>query len=160
ATQAALKMAPVAGVKASEYVGSAACKDCHPTAFKVWTGSKHSAAYATLAAAKNPSLREYDAECIVCHTVGFRFQSGFANAKDTPRLKDVGCESCHGPGEAHVRRPRNAAIHALINPWTAPAAAETPKEKAARLGRIEGTCMEGHDHENDVTWVDDPKTKE
>ena len=41
-----------------------------------------------------------------------------------------------------------------------PPPGETPKQKLARQGRIEGMCMECHDHENDVTWVDDPKTKE
>jgi hypothetical protein len=151
ATQAALKLAPAAGVGASEYVGSAACKDCHPTAFGVWTKSKHSGAYSTLVGARNPSLREFDAECIVCHTVGFRYQSGFASAAKTPNLKDVGCESCHGPCEAHVKRPRNAAIHALINPWKAPAG-ETPKAMTARQLKIEGMCRECHDSENDVTW--------
>jgi hypothetical protein len=158
-TQVALKRTPVAGVAASEYVGSAACQECHPNSFKIWKDSKHSGAYATLEGAKNPSLREYDAECIVCHTVGFRYQSGFASAARTPNLKDVGCESCHGPCEAHVKRPRSAEIRALINPWKAPPG-ETPAQQAARQLKIQGMCMECHDHDNDVNWKDDPKTGE
>jgi hypothetical protein len=150
-TQAALAKTPVAGVNTSDYVGSAACEECHATAFKIWKGSKHSGAYATLAAAKNPSLREYDPECIVCHTVGFRNQTGFANAKATPNLKDVGCESCHGPCGAHVKRHRDKDIRALINPWKAPMG-ETPKQKTARQLKIEGMCRECHDQDNDVTW--------
>ncbi len=159
--QAAIRNNPklAAFVKTSGYVGSAKCQDCHPTAFKVWAGSKHSQAYGSLVNAKHPSLRDYDPECVVCHTVGFRYQDGFANLKATPNLKDVGCESCHGPGEAHVKRPRDLDIRALINPYKAPAE-ETPKDKLARERRIEGMCMECHDHENDVTWVDDPTTKE
>jgi hypothetical protein len=162
-TQAALKRAPAAGVAASEYVGSETCQKCHPNSFNIWKGSAHSGAYATLAGAKDPSLREYDAECIVCHTVGFRYQSGFANAASTPNLKDVGCESCHGPCGAHVKRPRSAEIHALINPFKAHTwrwAPEPAKQKAARQLKIQGMCMECHDHDNDVTWKDDPKTKE
>jgi hypothetical protein len=152
ATQAALKDKPLAGgINTSDYVGSAACKECHPTASGIWAKSKHSGAYATLVGAKNPSLREYDAECIVCHTVGFRNQTGFANAAKTPNLKDVGCESCHGPSGAHVKRPRDKDIRALINPWKAPAD-ETPKQKTARQLKIEGMCRDCHDQDNDVTW--------
>jgi hypothetical protein len=151
-TQATIKGTPaLAALGVSGYAGSAACKDCHPTAFKVWAASDHHKAYATLVGAKYPSLREYDAECIVCHTVGFRFQGGFADATATPNLKDVGCESCHGPCEIHVKRPRNPAIHALINPYKAPAG-ETPPQKKKRELRIEGMCRECHDSDNDVTW--------
>ncbi|HEX5269027.1 MAG TPA: cytochrome c family protein, partial [Gemmataceae bacterium] len=150
-TQAALKLAPAAGVNDSDYVGSEACKKCHATAFKIWAKSKHATAYTTLVNAKEPSLREYDPECVVCHTVGFRYQTGYANAAKTPNLKDVGCESCHGPGGAHVKRPRNAAIHALMNPWKAPVN-ETPKAKEQREFKIEGMCRGCHDAENDVTW--------
>jgi hypothetical protein len=162
-TQVALKRAPVARVDSSEYVGSEACKKCHPATFAIWAGSNHAKAYATLVGARNPSLREYDPECIVCHTVGFRYQSGFASAAKTPKVKDVGCESCHGPCEAHVNRPRSAEIHALINPFKAHTwrwAPEPAAKKAARQLKIQGMCMECHDHDNDVTWKDDPKTGE
>ncbi|HKI38627.1 MAG TPA: multiheme c-type cytochrome [Gemmataceae bacterium] len=151
ATQAALKGMPgFAGAKAG-YAGSDSCRQCHPHAYDVWKDSKHHVAYNTLVTAKNPSLREYDAECIVCHTVGFRYQDGFANEKATPKLKDVGCESCHGPCDIHKKNPNNAALYALINPWKAPKD-ETPAQKGQRMGRIEGMCRECHDEENDVHW--------
>jgi Cytochrome c554 and c-prime len=155
-TQVAVKGMPGLAKAPSGYVGSEACMKCHNYAWTVWNppGAKsgHSKAYDTLVTkAKNPSLREYDPECIVCHTVGFRYQGGFANDVATPKLKNVGCESCHGPCEAHVKNPNNGAIHALINPWKAPNE-ETPEQQRKRILRIEGMCQECHDPENDVHW--------
>src|SRR5262245_1056961 len=83
------------------YVGSEACKDCHKHAYKVWKDSGHAHAYQTLVDAKRPSLRQYDGECIVCHVTGFTYKGGFTDEQKTPHLKDVGCESCHGPGSEH-----------------------------------------------------------
>jgi hypothetical protein len=153
-TQATIKITPkLAALGASGYAGSDTCRKCHDKAYKIWKDTDHHKAYATLTGdkAKHPSLREYDPECVVCHTVGFRYQGGFANAKDTPNLKDVGCESCHGPSEIHVKNPNNAALYALINPWRAPEG-ETPAQKTKRELRIEGMCRQCHDSENDVTW--------
>jgi Cytochrome c554 and c-prime len=153
ANQAAIKGNPAwAALNASGYAGSQVCNKCHAPAFKIWKNSDHAKAYGTLVDAKdNPPLREYDPECIVCHTVGFRFQDGFANAKATPNLKDVGCESCHGPCEIHVKNPNNASLYPLINKWKAPLD-ETNKQKDDRQLKIQGMCMECHDHDNDVTW--------
>ena len=52
--------------------------------------------------------RNNDPECISCHVIGwhptnyFPYKSGFLSEKETPQMVDVGCESCHGPGGAHV----------------------------------------------------------
>src|SRR5262249_20213513 len=59
------------------YVGSERCGDCHDKAYEVWKNSDHNHAYQTLVEARRPSLRQYDGECIVCHTVGFGYTSGF-----------------------------------------------------------------------------------
>ena len=76
------------------YIGSDKCKKCHDSAYDVWKKSPHSHAYETLVkVAKNPSNRQYDAECIVCHTVGFGYLSGFKDADETPHLENVGCEN-------------------------------------------------------------------
>jgi hypothetical protein len=140
----------LAGQKAG-YVGSEACMKCHQHAYKIWHGSDHAHAYKTLVDARKPSLREYDAECIVCHTVGFRYNDGFANATATPKLKDVGCESCHGPGQVHKEHPLDKSLYALINPWKAPKG-EAPAQKEKRQLRIETMCRDCHDAENDVNW--------
>ena len=60
--------------KEVKYVGSGACRQCHKEVYKIWENSKHARAYQTLVDAKRPSLRQYDAECIVCHTIGFTEQ--------------------------------------------------------------------------------------
>ena len=104
------------------------CADCHATAAKIWEKTPHSHAYKTLVDATHPSNRQYDPECIVCHTIGFGYQSGFASAEKTPKLKNVGCESCHGPGSLHSNSPDNVALQASMNPWKAPAG-ETAVQK-------------------------------
>ena len=80
----------------------------HEPAYDVWEKSKHAHAYEALVKATRPALRQYDGECIVCHTVGFAYESGFKNERATPHLKNVGCESCHGPASEHVKDPKQA----------------------------------------------------
>lgn len=88
------------------FVGSQKCESCHEPSFAVWKKSGHAKAYATLVKADPP--RNFDPECISCHVVGwhptqfFPYQGGFLSTETTPHLTDVGCESCHGPGEKHV----------------------------------------------------------
>jgi hypothetical protein len=81
-----------------EYMGSQACKTCHEYAYKKWKEQKHAHAYETL---ENVGS-DYDPECVVCHVVGLKYESGFVGPDKTPKLRDVGCESCHGPGSEHV----------------------------------------------------------
>jgi 2',3'-cyclic-nucleotide 2'-phosphodiesterase (5'-nucleotidase family) len=140
-----------------EYVGSEKCKKCHEHAYDVWKkelpgGRSHSHAYETLVKAERPSNRQFDPECIVCHTIGFGYKTGFENAVKTPHLRDVGCESCHGPASEHVKAPLNKVWYDLMNPWRAPEK-ETKEAKAKRLGRIDQFCQKCHDVDNDVTWT-------
>lgn len=96
-----------------KYVGSESCQsdDCHSEQFKhqfeyvVWKESGHANAYATLASEDVGS--QYDPECIVCHVIGYKYESGFKTAETTPKLKNVGCEICHGPGSEHCKDPYN-----------------------------------------------------
>src|SRR5205823_3881658 len=101
------------------YVGSDRCAKCHEHAYQVWQKSKHSHAFETLVTkAKHPSLRQFDGECVKCHTVGFEHTSGFQAAAPAvnDKLKNVGCESCHGPASAHVKNTNNKEIRDLMNP--------------------------------------------
>jgi hypothetical protein len=88
------------------FVGSEQCKSCHEGSFIQWKKTPHSRAYQTLA--KLPVPRVFDPECISCHVVGwdtqnfFPYQSGYRSLAATPQLINVGCESCHGPGERHI----------------------------------------------------------
>jgi hypothetical protein len=140
----------VAGIVPT-YVGSEKCKKCHEFAYDVWKNSAHTHAYQTLVDVKHPSLRQYDGECIVCHVTGFAYKSGFIDADTTPKLKDVGCEACHGPGSEHAKNPNNPKWHTLMNPWKAPAG-ETPAQKEIRLLAVDKACQRCHDPDNDVHW--------
>jgi hypothetical protein len=100
------------------YVGSEKCKNCHTHAYDVWKDSAHAHAYDTLVEkARRPSLRQHDAECIICHTVGFGYVSGYENETKTAHLKHVGCESCHGPGSQHVKNWEEPRWQKMLNPW-------------------------------------------
>jgi hypothetical protein len=84
-----------------EYTGSASCKSCHKDEYERWSTGAHAHAYATL----EEKGSQYDPECIICHVVGFDYQSGFVSAEKSGHLKDVGCENCHGPGSKHIEDP-------------------------------------------------------
>jgi peroxiredoxin len=83
------------------YVGSEACRSCHPAEHQTWAASPHARAVGTLVAAR----KQQNPDCLHCHTTGFGRPGGFpaAGAVDQhPDLASVGCESCHGPGGDHV----------------------------------------------------------
>ncbi len=82
-----------------EYAGSDKCKDCHEDEHELWAKQKHAHAYQTLV----DSGDAYDPECIECHVIGLRFDSGFENANSPKGLRDVGCEVCHGPRSKHIK---------------------------------------------------------
>ena len=94
------------------FVGSEECKSCHEESYDVWKKSGHAKAWKTLLELDPP--RNFDPECISCHVVGwhpqnyFPYETGFLKEDETPKLVDVGCESCHGPGEAHVKAEQGA----------------------------------------------------
>jgi 2',3'-cyclic-nucleotide 2'-phosphodiesterase (5'-nucleotidase family) len=110
----------------AKYAGALVCMTCHnapplnaaDTSCAVWSASKHANAYNALAKiATRPTQRQFDGECIRCHTVGYDFNTGFVDAVNTPNLMNVGCESCHGPGSAHVGNPQNKALALELMPW-------------------------------------------
>ena len=97
------------------YIGSKSCEsaNCHEDPYihqyeyVIWSdnpktsGEQHSHAYETLVEVGS----QYDPECIVCHVVGYNYESGFISEEKTPQLKNVGCEYCHGPGSKHYENP-------------------------------------------------------
>ena len=114
--------------KQAQFVGDTQCFTCHQAEWAVWSKSKHSHAYDALAKiAKHPTGRNFDGECIVCHTVGYEYQTGYLNEKTTAHLKNVQCEACHGPGNLHVAeetanasksaRRQTHRYFATLSPW-------------------------------------------
>jgi hypothetical protein len=146
----------------AHYVGSDKCAECHTDAYAVWKKSRHAHAYDTLVKAKKPGLRQYDGECVVCHVVGLGYKTGFTSEKDTPH-RDVGCESCHGPGSEHIKKPGDAKIRELLNPWKE--LAQKPGDDAASQAAARNrrhllrdqACQKCHDQDNDVHWDFDKK---
>ena len=139
------------GLRAT-YVGSDRCGDCHPRAYDVWKKSDHAKATLTLEDPEKklppPFGRQYDPECMKCHTTGFQHPGGYndlvvdlANWPAPPAqkpaekkvqkhnevLRGVSCESCHGPGSEHVKNPNDKNLYSRINPF-APSKAERELE--------------------------------
>ena len=82
---------------AATYVGSEACADCHDEAVGFWTKTRHAGAWETL----EQVGKQFDYDCIACHTTGWS-QPGGASMASNDGLRDVQCETCHGPGSKHV----------------------------------------------------------
>jgi predicted CXXCH cytochrome family protein len=107
------------------------CGNCHVTQHNQWEQTAHANAFG---AATNLAPAQAQV-CAVCHGV-----SHIGNDATTPggfpatghaRFADVQCESCHGPGEAHVRNPDGGTARAML----------------ARVNAgidMNGTCMECH----------------
>ena len=87
--------------KTSIFAGETACKTCHPEAHEKWSTSRHGKAYETL----RKINKAFDPECLACHVVGYNTPGGFISELDTPGLKNVQCEVCHGPGKNHISAP-------------------------------------------------------
>ena len=81
------------------FVGSSKCRLCHR---KFFLGRKtdphdHSMNSLTLAGEENNS------HCLRCHSTGHGIKTGFVDINTTPRLSNVQCEGCHGPGNMHIK---------------------------------------------------------
>jgi hypothetical protein len=110
--------------KPNKFVGAAKCKSCHGSdetgnQHAAWMKMAHAKAFASLAteeakkagATKNIADPQKDDACLKCHVTGhgappeqlgkgFDFKAG------------VQCESCHGPGETHIKKRMAAAAKA------------------------------------------------
>lgn len=86
---------------AGTYVGSRACAGCHPDRARHWRRTPHASAQNTLVV----SRRHLEGRCVRCHVVGLGRPGGHRLGEVEGPLAGVQCESCHGAGAAHVRRP-------------------------------------------------------
>lgn len=82
------------------YVGNTKCRLCHREFF---VGRKKDAHDHTLEKLDKLGYAD-NPRCLVCHSTGYGIPGGFVSIKDTPRLANVQCEGCHGPGSVHVVR--------------------------------------------------------
>ena len=131
------------------YVGTENCVACHEESAKIWRKSEHCRAFSVLEHAEPP--RNYDPECISCHVVGwnpgkfFPYETGYLNEKKTPKLINVGCEDCHGPGQAHVQAEsgHDAALQKAARKTVAITEAEAADPTSKRQN-----CYSCHDLDN------------
>ena len=139
---------------AREYVSSKQCKLCHNkpdegAQYAAWESAQHSRAFETLLSdealviAKEKALAEPPSEsasCLRCHVTGYDPVTKAPPEK--LRMEDgVQCDSCHGPGSAHMadgkvlRMNKDADIDVMAN-------LVMPGEK---------TCVACHNADN-PTW--------
>lgn len=107
--------------KVNRYIGSQKCKTCHASKdsgnqFEALSKMKHAHAFETLASdeakkvAKEKGIEDpqkADA-CLKCHVTAFGVPDAEI-AKGFDRTQGVQCESCHGPGDNHVKARMAAA---------------------------------------------------
>jgi hypothetical protein len=110
--------------ESSPFAGAESCAKCHQYQYAVWKDSQHSHAFRTL----EEKNRHLDPACTACHSVRQGEEGGFLDARLTPRLANVQCESCHGPGKQHVAEPKKPGYGRVDTP---------------------STCVTCHTHEND-----------
>ena len=92
------------------YVGAAACMSCHPAESAQWRTTAHATAFRTLL----DRHRNYQPRCVVCHVVGFGTPTGYRLGAADERLANVQCETCHGPGGAHIASPAKGNIQGKV----------------------------------------------
>ncbi len=86
------------------YVGSEACKTCHAQEYERFMKySKQAKSYESVALMKKGLTESELQGCYKCHTTGYGQPGGFRSLRQTPRLKEAGCETCHGPGSLHYQ---------------------------------------------------------
>lgn len=99
----------------SKYIGADKCKSCHSAAdggdqYGHWKGTLHAKAFESLASAEAKKLcaekgiadAQKADECVSCHVTAFGVPEAEIK-KGFDRAQGVQCETCHGPGEAHMK---------------------------------------------------------
>lgn len=89
----------------SGYLGVEQCTACHAEERKFWDGTRHALAYGTL----DRQHKQFNLECVSCHVTGYE-KPGGSTVTHVADLKNVQCETCHGPGSRHVGDPSNPEL--------------------------------------------------
>jgi hypothetical protein len=121
---------------ANRYMGAGKCMSCHKSEaggdqYGHWLESKHAHAFEVLATkeakaqAQKVGIEEPQKaeQCLRCHVTGFGQPEEAFNKGFKPEL-GVQCESCHGPGELHVKARFAAAAKAKDGKLEPPPAGE------------------------------------
>jgi hypothetical protein len=158
-----LLLAPSTGAPqgpANRYIGAAKCKNCHQAKesgdqYGIWTTEKHAKAFEELASAKakeygkargvdDPQTSE---KCLKCHVTAYGKPAAEMHRSFDPKL-GVQCETCHGPGEQHMKARMAAA--AAVDEKQAdkkPAYAVIPDAEIIKTPTVK-TCVSCHNEES------------
>ncbi len=77
------------------------CNECHAEAYEIWQKSAHAKAFRTLA----DKGKQFNPDCLECHTTRFEEEGGFTMQAQQKELRDVQCENCHGDRTPHLADP-------------------------------------------------------
>jgi len=145
-----LGIRPQAHPSGRHYVGGETCGECHTEAYAIWEDSRHSHALDTLIhpPERYQVSRHYDPECLACHVTGWNpglylpYQSGYLSLENTPKMADVSCENCHGPGSEHVKAEYGEGD------FTDEQMTALRQEMVLPLDKARETCLQCHDLDN------------
>jgi len=98
------KPLPVEEGKAG-YIGISQCETCHAEEKAFFDKTDHARAYATL----EKKFVEFNLDCVGCHVTGYG-RPGGSTVTHVEDLKNVQCETCHGPGSLHAKEPKKAGL--------------------------------------------------
>jgi hypothetical protein len=113
----------------ASFVGDDGCARCHKPAMAFWRTTVHARAWKTIV---DGGKTGFD-DCVSCHVTGYG-EMGGSSLGHLGNLKDVQCETCHGPGSVHV------AAEGLEEP------------PAIRLGTPESICLRCHNEKHSDTF--------
>ena len=143
----------------NRYIGASKCKNCHSSdvsgnQYAKWSEAKHAKAYETLgteaakkvAAAQGIDDPQTAPECLNCHTTAFGDEKNHKRGFDVKA--GVQCESCHGPGEQHMKARFKAAA---MEEEDAEQTRKVLPEGEIKLGITLQACLECHDVDKSET---------
>jgi hypothetical protein len=142
----------------NHYIGAAKCKMCHATSdtgdqFGKWKLEKHAKAFETLAGDAAKKLGKEKGvddpqkadQCMKCHATAWSEPAEHL-AKGFDKNLGVQCETCHGPGEKHMKARLAAAAAAGDDTKAAPRQ-EVPKDELVAFPEMT-VCTGCHNKES------------
>lgn len=93
------------------YLGAEACKQCHSTAYKNESHTRHFNTFVDDPKEEHDFVSTWRGagkpdSCLLCHTTGWNTSKANHGADEVEYRKNllgIQCESCHGPGSEHVK---------------------------------------------------------
>ncbi len=126
------------GFAPGETAGSASCTPCHAAAQESWSTGPHARAMDRFDAPQRA-----DVTCVRCHATARTAGPAPSDVASYRTDEGVGCESCHGPGKAHVDSGGEAPIEGL--------------GEDCPVCVVEALCTSCHTPEWDAAWSLDVK---